>query len=154
MPEPPTIQALLREVAQLQAVEAARQHEKLRTRTSAALAKAGLDPASARRALALLVDSDERITWADDGPRFRDDSGELLDLEAGVTAWMQTDDGRVFAPAPPAPEAPAAEAPAPPTRAEIGAGLLSALGVLPRPVSADALQRQNIGPTVLNLASI
>jgi hypothetical protein len=73
----------------------------LRQRVTDALSGVGVEGVRARHALALLVDSERRVRWSDDGGSllFRTDTHDELELAAGVREWLKTEDAKLYLPA-------------------------------------------------------
>ena len=74
----------------------------LRSKVTDELAKHDIkDPTRVKHALALLVDSEKRISFADDEGDsivFRDSNDDSLDLPTGLKSWVKSDDGKHFLP--------------------------------------------------------
>lgn len=74
----------------------------LRSKVTDELAKHGItDPTRIKHALALLVDSEKRISFQDDDGDnivFRDSNDDPLDLTQGLKSWVKSDDGKHFLP--------------------------------------------------------
>ena len=72
----------------------------MRQRVADELVKAGVDPSRTRHALALLVDSEKRVKYDDDGEIvFRDLDNQELDFATGLRSWAKSEDAKVFMPA-------------------------------------------------------
>lgn len=72
----------------------------MRQRVADELVKAGVDPSRTRHALALLVDSEKRVKFDDDGEIvFRDLDNQELDFATGLRSWAKSEDAKVFMPA-------------------------------------------------------
>ncbi len=77
-----------------------RRHSALRQRLTDELIKGGTDATRARHAVGFLVDVEKRVKYA------ADDSDELvfaagdeeLDLNAGIKAWLKSEDGKLYLP--------------------------------------------------------
>jgi hypothetical protein len=73
---------------------------RLRQQVADELVKAGVDPSRTRHALALLVDSEKRVKYDDDGEIiFRDLDNQEIDFSTGIRSWTKSDDAKVFMPA-------------------------------------------------------
>lgn len=72
----------------------------LRQKLGERLATSGIDGVRARHAVGVLVDSERRVRWSEDGETilFRTPDGDELDLEPGVRAWLKTDDAKLYLP--------------------------------------------------------
>jgi hypothetical protein len=73
---------------------------KMRQRVADELVKAGVDPSRTKHALALLVDSEKRVRFDEDGEMiFRDTDNQDVDFSTGLRSWSKSDDAKVFMPA-------------------------------------------------------
>jgi hypothetical protein len=72
----------------------------LRAKVADALGAAGVSGVHARAAMAMLVDSEKRVQWSDDGETlaFRDSDGTDIDFRAGLSSWLKSDDAKMFLP--------------------------------------------------------
>lgn len=108
----------------------------LRQRLTDALATAGIDGVRARHAVGLLVDSEKRVRWSEEGDAvlFRRAEDDDVDLGEGLKHWLKTDDAKLYLPprgATGSGDRPGAATPrtpaAPPTRGDVADGLRRAL---------------------------
>jgi tetrahydromethanopterin S-methyltransferase subunit G len=71
----------------------------LRNRLQEELANSGVETRRIRHAVGLLVDSEKRVHWDEDGNiLFRDADGSDIDLTNGVKSWLRTEDGKMYLP--------------------------------------------------------
>lgn len=108
----------------------------LRQTLADALAHAGIEGVRARHAIGLLVDSEKRVRYADQGDAvvFRRSEHEEAPLDEGLGEWLKSDDAKLYLPPRHAGGSgdrpggtPPRTAPAPPTRGDVAEGLRRAL---------------------------
>jgi phosphatidate phosphatase PAH1 len=88
------------EIERLRAEEAQKGRDlAMRGKLTEALASHGIEGTRAKGALALLVDSDKRVSVDADGTIvFRDGNGDALDLQTGLKSWAASEDAKLYLP--------------------------------------------------------
>ncbi len=106
----PELNAMKKQLAEVQAkmaeaekataaAIAAKRDQELRARASELLQASGADPKATKYALALLIDSEKRIGYDEEGaPVFKDQTGDLP-MEAGIKSWLKSDEAKAILPA-------------------------------------------------------
>lgn len=110
-PESPELKRLNDQVAELtsRAEKAAQERDAerakakdstLRQKVTDALVATGVDAPRARHALGLLVDSEKRIHWSEDGATllFRRAEHDDVELGPGLKEWLKSEDGKFYLP--------------------------------------------------------
>ena len=109
----PVVKGMSKQLAEMKAqLEAARQEKaaersksreiSMRQKVSEELARAGIDSARAKAAIALLVSEERRVRYADDDGddvSFKDTDGTEVDLVTGIRSWAKSEDAKIFLPA-------------------------------------------------------
>lgn len=72
----------------------------LRQQLSDALIKNGVDANRVKHAVGILVDSEKRVRFEEDGESivFKDDDNTDVDLTTGIKSWVKSDDGKFYLP--------------------------------------------------------
>lgn len=109
--ESPEFKGLMKQMAELEKVNQRIQLERdaertksrdaaLRQNLSDALIKHGVDATRVKHAVGILVDSEKRVRFEDDGETlvFKDTDNTDVDLLTGVKSWVKSDDGKFFLP--------------------------------------------------------
>lgn len=83
-----------------QAADARARAQSLRQRLQDGLSAGGISGKQLQYALGVLVDSEKRVRFDEDGERvlFKGDDGEELPLNDGLAAWLKGDDAKMFLP--------------------------------------------------------
>lgn len=110
--EHPTVQGLKKQLGDLKrladeatarekAAEAKQRDVSLRQKLTEHLGKIGItDTKQAKGAIALLLDAEKRVRFADDSETltFKDDDGTEVDLPTGLKSWAKTEDAKIYLP--------------------------------------------------------
>ncbi len=72
----------------------------LRQQLSDALIKNGVDATRVKHAVGILVDSEKRVRFEEDGDSivFKDNDNTDVDLLTGIKSWVKSDDGKFYLP--------------------------------------------------------
>lgn len=111
-PDSPAFKSMQRQLqeqaTQLQKITQERDAERAKTRDislrqklAEELGKHGITNQTQQKlAMALLVDGDKRVSFAEDSDDivFRESNGDLLDLSTGLKGWVKTDEGKHLLP--------------------------------------------------------
>jgi len=72
----------------------------LRQQLSDALIKNGVDASRVKHAVGILIDSEKRVRFEEDGDSivFKDNDNTDVDLLTGIKSWVKSDDGKFYLP--------------------------------------------------------
>lgn len=109
--ESPELKGALKRLAEIEAankqIQAERDAERakardvaLRQQLSDTLLKHGVDATRVKHAVGILVDSEKRVRFDEDGESliFKDSDNTDVDLITGVRSWVKSDDGKFYLP--------------------------------------------------------